>query len=106
MNMRHETVPCETCLGTGKRMIFLDNQATLPLSVIRKAGQMFEKCFVEESCSNGFVLQLDMKGTYEQMNKQCDDFHKWLRDNYPDEVSHHVVLTVNRIDIKGESKIK
>ncbi len=63
--MQYQEVPCETCLGSGKRKIYIDdNQVTLPLSVLIKAGQVFSKCIVEESFDgNGFVFRLDMQGT-------------------------------------------
>ncbi len=99
--MKHQSVPCETCLGTGKRAICLhENQAVLPLSVLSKATQIFSKCTVEESHMDGFVLELEAAGTYEDINQKVSDFHSWIDDNFPREVGGNIVCIINRIELK------
>lgn len=98
-------VPCEMCSGTGtRRVCILKSQPCLPASVLLKAEEFFEHVSLELSAYDGieyvnFVISADMKGTYEEMIKRQDDFHEWLRDNYPDEISSRIVITVNRIEL-------
>ena len=99
--MKRQEVPCETCLGTGKRCVFIhEGQANLPLSVLEKAQEMFQNVIVEAKFDNdGFAIRVDLKGTYETMIERQNKFHQWLSKNYPAEVWQNIVLSINRIEV-------
>ena len=105
MSHKSYEIPCELCLGSGKRKMYeLDSQPTLPISILLKAEQVFGDTKVSLSCDNGFNLCSDVKGTYEEILAKRKEFHRWLFDNYPDEISHDIVLSIKRFELPDELK--
>ena len=99
-------VPCEMCLGTGKRQVYIyKNQPCLPMGILLKADEMFENCSVESSVYDGaeyagFVLRFVARGSFEKVLAEEDSFRDWVNDNYPDEISSRLILSVSRIEKK------
>ena len=98
MDHKWYDVPCEMCVGTGKRRVFIyKNQPCLPIGILLKAEEIFSQCSVESSDSAQFVLRFTTKGTFEEIRDKEVSFRKWIDENYPDEVGSRLVLSIGRI---------
>lgn len=95
-------VPCEMCMGTGKRRVHIyKNHPSLPIAVLQKAEEIFGSCCAELGMYEGaewaqFVINCEFKGSYKEMITKQKTFHNWVRENFPEEVGNRIVLTVGR----------
>ena len=93
-------IPCEHCMGTGKREFYFDEkQPSLPISIAIEGKRRFISCDIEaDDEDNHFLLNIKSRGTFAELEEKENKFYDWIRSNYPKEVFSSIVIVIERLE--------